>query len=339
MNDGNGGGPGLGALVDGLSRARQEIARVIVGQKDVVDLTLTALLCEAHILYEGVPGLGKTMLVRALADALDMRFSRIQFTPDLMPSDVLGSTFVNRSEKGDIGLDFECGPVFANLVLADEINRASPKTQSALLEAMQERSVTVRGKTYPLPRPFQVMATQNPLEMEGTYPLPEAQVDRFLLKASVPHPEREDLVAILERTSGAEQPRARPVLREEDVLALQAAVKDIVAPPVVLDLASRLVLASRPEHPSSPAKVKKFVRFGSGPRGAQALVMAAKAKALMEGRLNASTDDVLSFAGPALRHRIHLNFEAQSEGLGVDEIVKEVAFAASSSSGADRRLA
>jgi len=315
----------IGACVDGMRKAREQIARVIVGQDEVVDLALVALLCEGHVLFEGVPGLGKTLLVRTLADTLMMAFSRVQFTPDLMPADIVGATMISEGDGAGIGLRFEPGPIFANVLLADEINRASPKTQSALLQGMQERSVTVRGRSYPLPRPFLVLATQNPLEMEGTYPLPEAQIDRFLFKVQIGHPDRAELVRILERTVGGEEAVAEPVMRREDVAALQRAVREIVAPPRLLDLASRIVLGTRPDRPESTDRVRRYVRYGSGPRGAQAMILAAKARALMDGRFNATSEDLSSCMIPSLRHRIALGFEGQSEGVAVEDLLAEVA--------------
>jgi MoxR-like ATPase len=322
----------IAACVEGMARAREEIARVIVGQDEVIDLALVCLLCEGHMLFEGVPGLGKTLIVRSLADTLMLQFSRIQFTPDLMPSDVVGATMIAQGEGsgpgGSLGLRFEPGPVFANLVLADEINRASPKTQSALLQAMQERTVTVRGRSYPLPRPFLVLATQNPLEMEGTYPLPEAQVDRFLFKIIVGQPGEEELVRILERTSGPVEASARRVMREVDVLALQRAAREVVTGPDLLATAARIVLATQPERSGSPERVRRFARYGAGPRGAQALILAAKARALLAGRYNATHADLESVLEPALRHRIALNFEGQSEGILVEELIADAADAA-----------
>jgi MoxR-like ATPase len=328
----------IAACVDGMAKAREQIARVIVGQEEVVETALVALLCEGHVLFEGVPGLGKTLLVRTLADTLMMSFSRIQFTPDLMPSDVIGATMISQGEGSDVGLRFEPGPVFANVVLADEINRASPKTQSALLQAMQEKTVTVRGRSYPLPRPFLVLATQNPLEMEGTYPLPEAQIDRFFFKVIVDQPGHEDLVRILERTVGPSEAQAEPVMREADVAALQRAVRDVVAPQQLMELASRIVLGTQPGRPDSPEAVKRFVRYGAGPRGAQALVLAAKARALLGGRYNATTADLERCLMPALRHRIALNFEGQSEGVLVEELIAEAAEAARSARAFDEAV-
>jgi MoxR-like ATPase len=320
----------IAACIDGMAKAREQIAHVIVGQKEVIDTALVALLCEGHVLFEGVPGLGKTLLVRTMADTLMMSFSRIQFTPDLMPSDVVGATMISQGEGHDIGLRFEPGPVFANIVLADEINRASPKTQSALLQAMQEKTVTVRGRSYPLPRPFLVLATQNPLEMEGTYPLPEAQVDRFLFKVIVEHPDHDELVRILERTVGPSEARAEAVMRETDVAALQRAVREVVVPRPLMEFASRIVLATQPERPDSPQSVRRFVRYGAGPRGAQALVLAAKAEALLEGRYHATTEDLERCMMPALRHRIALNFEGQSEAVKVEDLIADAVEAARS---------
>jgi MoxR-like ATPase len=311
------------ACIDGMAKAREEIAKVIVGQDEAVDLSLIALLCEGHVLFEGVPGLGKTLIVRSLADSLMLRFSRIQFTPDLMPSDVVGSTMISQGDGSELGLRFEPGPVFSNLVLADEINRASPKTQSALLQAMQERCVTVRGQSYPLPRPFLVLATQNPLEMEGTYPLPEAQVDRFLFKVIIGHPGQDELVRILERTSGSSEAAASPVMREADLLALQKAAREVVAAPALLATAARIAIGTQPERPDSPERVRRYARYGAGPRGAQALVLAAKARALLAGRLNATLADIESVVMPALRHRIALNFDAQGEGVLAEDLISD----------------
>ena len=310
--------------IEALAQVRREIAEVIVGQGEVVDLTLLALLIEGHVLLEGVPGLGKTLLVKTLADALSLRFSRIQFTPDLMPADVIGSTVIVQSDKNNYDLQFEQGPIFANLLLADEINRASPKTQSALLEAMQERSVTVRGTRYPLPRPFQVLATQNPLEMEGTYPLPEAQIDRFAFKILIDHPSRDELIQIVEKTTGAQSRICKTAMDNATLETLQKAVREIVVPPHAFEYAATLTMASLPEQPHAPARVKKFVRYGAGPRGTQTLVLAAKAHALMQGRFNVCLDDLRSLVTPVLRHRIALNFDGQTENVSVDEILADI---------------
>jgi MoxR-like ATPase len=312
--------PNLEEIAAMIAKARAEVARVIVGQDEAIDLAILGLISEGHILFEGVPGIGKTLLARSLARAFSLRFTRIQFTPDLLPADVLGTTIISQTSAG-LDLRFEEGPVFSNIVLADEINRASPKTQSALLEAMQERSVTLRGRTMALPRPFMVLATQNPIEMEGTYPLPEAQIDRFLFKVLLGQPGREELSSIIERTLGTEVPEPEPVLETGDLVALQAAAREIVVPPLVRDAASRIVLATQPEREDSPAEVRRYLRYGSGPRGAQALVLAAKARALVQGRPNASLEDLGASFLPALRHRVALNYEGQGEGLSPDAIV------------------
>ena len=308
----------------GLDAVRTQLRRAIVGQSEVVDLTLTALLCEGHVLFEGVPGLGKTLLVRSLARTLSLSFSRVQFTPDLMPADVIGSTAIVQDTGQNYGLRFEPGPVFANLVLADEINRASPKTQSALLEAMQERAVTVRGHRSELPRPFQVLATQNPLEMEGTYPLPEAQIDRFFFKILVGHPNLEELVAIVDLTAAGVEPELQPSLDAQRLKALQKAVREVAAPAPVTEFAARIVLATQPENLSAPEGVKHWVRYGSGPRGAQTLVLAAKARALMAGRFHVGIEDLEALVGPALGHRIALNFDGQSEGITPADLLVQV---------------
>jgi len=318
----------LESSVEALRAAREELGRVIVGQDEAVEIALVALLCEGHVLFEGVPGLGKTLLARSVAACLSLGFSRIQFTPDLMPADILGTSMITGRESSGFGLAFERGPVFANIVLADEINRASPKTQSALLEAMQERSVTLRGQTYALPRPFLVLATQNPIEMEGTYPLPESQVDRFLFKAIVGQPGRDELRRILERTVVDGLPELRPALGAEELGELRSALREIVVPPVLLDLAACVVLSSQPERPESPESVRRYVRYGAGPRGAQALILAAKARALADGRPSASVADLERFCRPALRHRIALNYEGQSAGIEVDGLVTELLAAA-----------
>ena len=314
-------------LIELAARARGEMTKVVVGQEGILDIVLAAILCEGHVLLEGVPGTGKTLIARTAAGVLTLEFRRIQFTPDLMPADVIGATMLEE-KGGAYGLRFERGPVFANMVLADEINRASPKTQSALLEAMQERSVTVRGDTMALPRPFIVLATQNPLEMEGTYPLPEAQIDRFLFKAIVEHPGHDELVRIVDGTTGSLFAEIRDVVPAEGLAALQKAVRDIVAPPAVVDYAARLVLATQPARPEAPASVRSYCRYGAGPRGAQALVLAAKAAALLDGRFHAGIKDLERFLVPALRHRVSVNFEGQSEGVTPERLVADAAAAA-----------
>lgn len=310
--------------IEGLRRVREQITSVIVGQEEVIDLILIALLCEGHVLLEGVPGLGKTMMVKALSDSLALKYSRIQFTPDLLPADVIGTNIAIQDERGNFKLQFEPGPIFANLLLGDEINRASPKTQSALLEAMQEQAITVRGERHPLPRPFQVLATQNPLEMEGTYPLPEAQIDRFFFKILIKQPTERELISIIDRTMGNVVPTAKAVLDVEELQSLQQMVREVVVPPHVASFAARLVLATQPDQANALPQIRQFVRYGAGPRGAQALILAGKAKALTVGRFNVSLDDVQQLACPALRHRIALNFDGLSEGIQVDDLLQNV---------------
>jgi MoxR-like ATPase len=301
-----------------------QIAKVIVGQRELVRQVVVCLLCEGHVLLEGVPGLGKTHLLKTLAGAVDLAFSRIQFTPDLMPADILGTQVLEEDESGHRHFRFRPGPIFASLVLADEVNRATPKTQSALLEAMQERAVTVAGETRPLPRPFLVMATQNPIEMEGTYPLPEAQLDRFLLKVLVAFPPAADLVAVVQRTTGDHHARVEPVADDTVLSAMVDLTRQVPAASHVVQHAVDLVVASHPDQAEAPAAVRQYVRFGASPRGAQALVLAAKATALLDGRPNASTLDVRSMAAAALRHRLVLGYEAAADGVAADEVVDEI---------------
>ncbi|MGI8809310.1 MAG: AAA family ATPase [Acidimicrobiales bacterium] len=301
-----------------------QIARVIVGQRELVRQVVVCLLCEGHVLLEGVPGLGKTQLLKTLSGAVDLAFRRIQFTPDLMPADILGTQVLEEDESGHRHFRFRPGPVFASLVLADEVNRATPKTQSALLEAMQERAVTVAGETRPLPRPFLVMATQNPIEMEGTYPLPEAQLDRFLLKVLVPFPPAADLVAVVERTTGDHHLTVEPVADDVVLSAMVDLTRQVPAASNVVQHAVDLVVATHPKQPEAPAAVRQYVRFGASPRGAQALVLAAKATALLDGRPNAATADVRAVAAAALRHRLVLGYEAVADGMSADEVVDEI---------------
>jgi MoxR-like ATPase len=303
---------------------RTEIGRVIVGQKALVDDVLRCLLAEGHILLEGVPGLGKTMLLKTLAESLDMPWSRIQFTPDLMPADIVGTQILHQGPDGARELQFRPGPITANLVLADEVNRATPKTQAAMLEAMQERAVTVAGETRPLPRPFMVMATQNPLEMEGTYPLPEAQLDRFLLKAVVPFPTADDLVTVIERTTGATTVVPTPVCDAERLRAMIALTREVPVPDHVVRHAVDLVVASHPDSPAAPEPVRRYVRYGASPRGVQAMILAGKARALMDGRPSVSVEDVRAMALPALRHRLVVGYEATADGRSADDLVGEV---------------
>lgn len=305
-----------------LDRLQREIGKVIVGQAQLIEETLIALLCGGHVLLEGAPGLGKTSLVRTLGQGIDLRFSRIQFTPDLMPADILGTNvLLTDAERSGRSVTFQPGPIFAHLVLADEINRATPKTQSALLEAMQEGTVTVAGTTYPLERPFFVLATQNPIEMEGTYPLPEAQVDRFFFKLLVKPPGPQELRSIVERTTGDTQPVVSTVLQREELLALQRLVREVPVATHVIDFAIHVVQATHPSYQEATDEVKRYVLYGASPRGAQALVLAAKARALIQGRFNASVEDVASVVAPALRHRVILNFEAETEGIKVDDLI------------------
>ncbi len=299
----------------------EQVGRVIVGQKELVRHTLITLLAGGNALLEGVPGLGKTMLVRTLAQAVDCAFARIQFTPDLMPADIVGTNLITEDENGRRQFQFEAGPIFANLVLADEINRATPKTQSAMLEAMQEHSVTVAKTTRRLPEPFFVLATQNPLEMEGTYPLPEAQLDRFFFKIDVPFPSVDELVEIANRTTSVEMPQAEPVANGEQIRQMQELARGAPIAPHVTEYAARLLKATHPNDPSAPPLVRQFVRYGASPRGLQAMILAGKIIALMDGRYNVAYDDIRQAALPALRHRLILNFEAQAEGISSDEII------------------
>ncbi len=306
-----------------FERTKAAIERRIVGQGPLVEDVLTCLVAGGHVLLEGVPGLGKTMLVRSLAEALRLSFARIQFTPDLMPADILGTTVITAG-SGERALAFRKGPIFANVVLADEVNRATPKTQSALLEVMQERAVTIGNETHRLEEPHFVLATQNPLEMEGTYPLPEAQLDRFLFKLEVKFPSHEALGAILDRTTGSEEPEVPAVLGRDDVLSMRALAREVPVPPHVRDYVVRLLEASHPEHPSAPERVRRFVRYGASPRGAQACLLTAKVRALGAGRFTVGLDDVASTLKPALRHRLILGFEGEAEGIRTDLLLDDI---------------
>ena len=301
-----------------------EVGRVIVGQNEVVRHVLVSILAGGHVLLEGVPGLGKTMLIRTLAQALDLKFSRIQFTPDLMPADILGTEILSDS-KGQREFQFRSGPLFANLVLADEINRATPKTQSALLEAMQESSVTVAQKTYQLEEPFFVMATQNPLEMEGTYPLPEAQLDRFFFKVNVNLPDIKQMTEILDRTTGKETTTANHAASGSDIVQMRALARTVPIASHVKEYIAGLVLASHPDDPRASQLVKRYVRYGVSPRGGQALVLGAKVTALLSGRYNVAFEDVHAVAKAALRHRLLLNFDGLAEGISPDMVIEELA--------------
>jgi len=307
-----------------LEALRAEIGSVVVGQDEVIRQVLLCLLAGGHAMLEGVPGLGKTLLVRTLSQCLRLTFSRIQFTPDLMPADILGTHIVVEDERRQRSFRFQRGPVFGNVILADEINRATPKTQSALLEAMQEHAVTVAGTRYPLEEPFVVLATQNPIEMEGTYPLPEAQLDRFLLKILVKAPSQEELVAVLDRTTGKAEAAPRALFDAAEILAMRDLAREVEIASHVKAYAARLVLASHPESAEAPAIVKRYVRYGASPRGAQALVLSAKVLALLKGRYNVSFGDLRDVAAPALRHRLILNFEGEAEGIKPDQVIAKL---------------
>ena len=300
-----------------------EIGKVIVGQRDVVRSVVICVLAGGHALLEGVPGLGKTMLIRTLGDVLELKFSRIQFTPDLMPADIVGTDILEETEDGRREFRFQSGPIFANLVLADEINRATPKTQSAMLEAMQEKTVTVAGRQYQLDMPFFVLATQNPLEMEGTYPLPEAQLDRFLFKVNVPFPQVDELVAILERTTGVDQPQAGKVADGAQVIGMGRLALSTPIPTHVSEYVARIVVATHPESEEAAPMLRQYARYGASPRGAQALIIGAKINALLEKRSNVSFEDVAAVAPSALRHRILLNFEGQADGISTDVLIAD----------------
>jgi MoxR-like ATPase len=299
-----------------------ELGRLIVGQKELLRDTVIALIAGGHILLEGVPGLGKTMLVRSLGQALDLSFSRIQFTPDLMPADIVGTNII-REDSGRREFEYQPGPIFASLVLADEVNRATPKTQSALLEAMQERTVTVGNETRSLPVPFFVLATQNPIELEGTYPLPEAQLDRFFFKAIVPFPSETELLEIARRTTGATTPELHAIGDAESIVAAQQVAREVPIAEHVLRYAGRLIIATHPNRTELDS-VRKYVRYGASPRGLQTMVLAGKVRALLEGRYNVAFEDLAAIARPALRHRVFLQFEAEADGVTTDQIIDEV---------------
>ncbi len=303
---------------------RAEIAKVIVGHKDIVEGTLTAIFGGGHVLLEGVPGLGKTLLVRTLSEVLDMSFNRIQFTPDLMPADILGTNIVMEVPGGRREFQFQRGPIFAHLVLADEINRATPKTQSAMLEAMQEKSVTAGGEIRKLAEPFFVLATQNPIDQEGTYPLPEAQLDRFFFKLVVGYPSGAELNEVLTRTTEGGKVELARVLAKEQILELQKLVRQAPVASHVKDYAIRLILATHPKTETAAPVANQYLRFGSSPRGGQTLLLGAKVRALAQGRFNVSFDDIRAVATPALRHRLILNFEAEAEGITTDHIIAQI---------------
>ncbi len=307
-----------------FSRLRTEISRVIVGQQEILDDTITALIAGGHVLLEGVPGLGKTLTVRTLAETLDLKFNRIQFTPDLMPADLIGTNVVVESSDGGKVFEFQKGPLFANVLLADEINRATPKTQSALLEAMQEHSVTVSGTTHYPGEPFFVMATQNPLEMEGTYPLPEAQLDRFFCKLLAPYPTASDLETILDRTTESNCVNVEAVLSGDRIMQMSALSRQTPIAEEVRRYAIALILATHPNHETAPDVTRQYVRYGASPRGLQAMILGAKIKAILDHRFHVAKEDLQSIAISVLRHRIILNFEGQAEGMSPDDVLKQI---------------
>jgi MoxR-like ATPase len=306
------------------NRVMAEIGKVIVGHAEIVHGVLTCLFVGGHALLEGVPGLGKTLLIRTLSTVLELDFNRVQFTPDLMPADIIGTNIISEGADGKRVFSFQKGPIFAQIVLADEINRATPKTQSALLEAMQEHSVTVGGTIHKLKEPFFVMATQNPLEQEGTYPLPEAQLDRFFFKLIVQYSDRAEMSTILDRTTRGEWPTASKIMDGVEIARWQKLVRETIVSPPVQDYAIRLVLATHPGGEFAVADTNKFIRCGGSPRAAQAIVLAAKVRALLEGRYNVSFEDVRRVYLPALRHRIMLNFEAQAENIPADQVLTQI---------------
>ena len=307
-----------------FQQLRAEVSKVIVGQQEILDDTLIALIAGGHVLLEGVPGLGKTLTVRTLADAIALEFHRIQFTPDLMPADLIGTQVIAERGDGRKVFEFQKGPIFANVLLADEINRATPKTQSALLEAMQEHSVTVAGTTHKLSEPFFVMATQNPLEMEGTYPLPEAQLDRFFCKLLVKYPSMNDLEVILDRTTENTTSHASPVITGERILEMSQLARQIPIAPEIRRYGIAIVMATHPDQSLATPATKKYVRYGSSPRGLQALILGAKIRAILDSRYHVAREDLRLMAKPVLRHRMILNFEGQAEGMTSDEVIEQI---------------
>ena len=312
------------AFVAAFEALRAEVEKVIVGHHDVITHVLIGMFAGGHVLLEGVPGLGKTLLIKTLSEGLELSFSRIQFTPDLMPADIIGTNIIIEDADGRKHFQFQHGPIFAHILLADEINRATPKTQSALLEGMQEGAVTVGGASRPLPAPFFVLATQNPIEMEGTYPLPEAQLDRFLFKLRVRYPAIEELNAIIDRTTQSRPATVSRVLNGPAVLSFRELIREVPIASHVRDFASAIVMATHPQWAQAPEVARRFVRYGASPRAAQALVLGAKVRALAEGRYNVSVEDIKALAAPALRHRVILNFEGEAEGVDTDTLIARV---------------
>ena len=313
----------LQEMIEKVKNCEAEIGKGIIGQRNIIRQVLLAILADGNVLLEGVPGLGKTELVKAISKVMSTSFSRIQFTPDLMPADVTGTNLIIKEEGNNV-FQFEAGPVFANIVLADEINRATPKTQSALLEAMQEKTVTVGKTTYELPQPFVVLATQNPIENEGTYPLPEAQLDRFLFKLLVEFPSKQELKEIMDITVTNEKAELASIMTGEDILAIRNVIRDMPVADAVMDYALSIVVATHPENKEAPEITKKYIQTGASPRAAQAIVKTAKARAFMEGRFNVAFEDIQFVAYPALRHRLALNFAAVSEGVNADAVISDI---------------
>lgn len=307
-----------------LHQVKNEISKFIVGQEEVIEFTLYSILADGHALLEGLPGLGKTMLIRTISEVLDLSFSRIQFTPDLMPTDITGTNIIERTENGKQQFAFQPGPIFSQMVLADEINRATPKTQSALLEAMGEKTVTILGDTKKMAKPFFVLATQNPIEMEGTYPLPEAQMDRFLCKILVPYPSKQELMEIMKRTTGALEVDLEKVMNSDSIILAQQMVKEVLVAEEMMEYAVNLVVATHPEGEDSHPEVKQFVMYGSGPRGLQSIIKLAKARAVLHGRFHVSIADIKSVAKPALRHRMMMNYEGEASGKTADDMIETI---------------
>ena len=307
-----------------LQQVKHEISKFIVGQEEAIEFTLYSVLADGHALLEGLPGLGKTMLIRTISEVLDLSFSRIQFTPDLMPADITGTNIIERTENGKQQFVFQPGPIFSQMVLADEINRATPKTQSALLEAMGEKTVTILGDTKKMAKPFFVLATQNPIEMEGTYPLPEAQMDRFLCKILVPYPTKQQLMEIMKRTTGAVDITLEKVMNTDQLVLAQKMVREVLVAEEMMEYAVNLVVATHPDHEDALPEVKQYVMYGSGPRGLQSMIKLAKARAVINGRFHVSIADIKSVAKPALRHRMLLNYEGEASGKTVDDLIESI---------------